>query len=177
MLVLLLGSAVLALAGRSTAQLTGRGFPNCDSGPLKNNTVCDKSAGISTTFYNITQSLDTDGVPDPLTRATALIKLFTIEEKLNNTGHVSPGVPRLGLPAYTVSQPLAMLANLTNCHMLTKPNIEVVARGTSWRSRITRCQFLGFWAVLSCNIVSSAHSDGRCLRRSTHHRCGDSDLD
>lgn len=38
---------------------------------------------------------------DPLARATALIKLFTIEEKLNNTGHVSPGVPRLGLPAYT----------------------------------------------------------------------------
>lgn len=30
-----------------------------------------------------------------------MIKLFTLEEKLNNTGHVSPGVPRLGLPAYT----------------------------------------------------------------------------
>lgn len=39
--------------------------------------------------------------PDPLARATALISLFTLEEKLNNTGHVSPGVPRLGLPAYT----------------------------------------------------------------------------
>lgn len=38
---------------------------------------------------------------DPLARATALINAFTIEEKLNNTGHVSPGVPRLGLPAYT----------------------------------------------------------------------------
>ena len=38
---------------------------------------------------------------DPLVRATALIKAFTLEEKLNNTGSTSPGVPRLGLPAYT----------------------------------------------------------------------------
>ncbi len=38
---------------------------------------------------------------DPLTRAEAIIGAFTLQEKLNNTGHVSPGVPRLGLPAYT----------------------------------------------------------------------------
>jgi xylan 1,4-beta-xylosidase len=38
---------------------------------------------------------------DPLTRATALINALTLEEKLNNTGSTSPGVPRLGLPAYT----------------------------------------------------------------------------
>jgi len=49
---------------------------------LANNTVCDQSA-------------------DPLTRATALIDLFTLEEKINNTGSTSPGVPRLGVPAYT----------------------------------------------------------------------------
>lgn len=60
----------------------GRGFPDCQNGPLKNNTVCDTSA-------------------DPSVRATALITLFTLEEKLNNTGSTSPGVPRLGLPAYT----------------------------------------------------------------------------
>src|ERR1700761_7303682 len=36
----------------------------------------------------------------PLSRATALISLFTIDEKLNNTGSTSPGVPRLGLPPY-----------------------------------------------------------------------------
>lgn len=76
----LLTTAVLALAGNAAAQ-AGRGFPDCENGPLKNNTVCDKSA-------------------DPLTRATALIKAFTLEEKLNNTGSVSPGVPRLGLPVY-----------------------------------------------------------------------------
>lgn len=33
-------------------------------------------------------------------RATALVNLFTLEEKLNNTGSDSPGVPRLGLPTY-----------------------------------------------------------------------------
>jgi len=38
---------------------------------------------------------------DPLTRARALIHAFTTAEKLNNTGSTSPGVPRLGLPAYT----------------------------------------------------------------------------
>ena len=37
---------------------------------------------------------------DPLTRAQSLIALFTTAEKLNNTGSVSPGVPRLGVPAY-----------------------------------------------------------------------------
>ncbi|TKA23286.1 hypothetical protein B0A50_07343 [Salinomyces thailandicus] len=78
----LLGAAVLALAGPALAQLEGRGFPECHQGPLKNNTVCDTSA-------------------DPLDRAIALIKTFTLEEKLNNTGSTSPGVPRLGLPAYT----------------------------------------------------------------------------
>jgi beta-D-xylosidase 4 len=38
--------------------------------------------------------------PASLSRATALISLFTIEEKLINTGNTSPGVPRLGLPPY-----------------------------------------------------------------------------
>lgn len=78
----LTGVATLALAGASQAQLEGRGFPDCGQAPLSNNKVCDLSL-------------------DPLTRATALINAFTVEEKLNNTGHVSPGVPRLGLPAYT----------------------------------------------------------------------------
>lgn len=41
----LIGPAILALAGHSVAQLTGRGFPDCNNGPLKNNKVCDTSAG------------------------------------------------------------------------------------------------------------------------------------
>ncbi|KAF8854303.1 glycoside hydrolase [Acephala macrosclerotiorum] len=48
---------------------------------LANNTVCNTKA-------------------DPYTRATALVSLFTFEEKVNNTGNTSPGVPRIGLPAY-----------------------------------------------------------------------------
>jgi hypothetical protein len=38
---------LLALAGQSTAQLTGRGFPDCENGPLKSNKVCDTSAGTT----------------------------------------------------------------------------------------------------------------------------------
>lgn len=88
------------LLGLAAGQLTGRGFPDCDNGPLKNNKVCDKSAGTEAPCLE-RQRFGTDEKVDPLERATALINQFTIEEKLNNTGHVSPGVPRLGLPAYT----------------------------------------------------------------------------
>ncbi|PBK71599.1 1,4-beta-D-xylosidase [Armillaria solidipes] len=56
-------------------------FPDCINGVLKNNNVCNTSAS-------------------PLDRATALISLFTIAEKLNNTGNSSPGVTRIGLPPY-----------------------------------------------------------------------------
>ena len=59
----------------------GYGFPDCVNGPLANNSVCDTSL-------------------DAKTRATALIKLFTTDELINNTVNLSPGVPRLGLPAY-----------------------------------------------------------------------------
>ncbi|KAJ9131735.1 glycoside hydrolase family 3 protein [Pleurostoma richardsiae] len=57
-------------------------FPDCVSGPLANNGVCDASL-------------------DPLTRARALIGEFTVGEKLNNTGSTSRGIPRLGVPPYT----------------------------------------------------------------------------
>ena len=83
-----LALSALALAGQayaqSTYQNTGipKGFPDCQNGPLSNNTVCDITS-------------------DPLTRATALVNMFTLAEKFNNTGSESPGVPRLGLPAYT----------------------------------------------------------------------------
>ncbi|OCT45338.1 putative exo-1,4-beta-xylosidase bxlB [Cladophialophora carrionii] len=56
-------------------------FPDCNNGPLKSNAVCDTSGS----------SVD---------RATALVNEMTLAEKLNSTGNVNPGVPRLGLPAY-----------------------------------------------------------------------------
>ena len=56
-------------------------FPDCVNGPLANNTVCNTSK-------------------DAVTRATALIDLWTDDELASNTVNESPGVPRLGIPAY-----------------------------------------------------------------------------
>jgi len=81
-----LGSFILtALVGRISAQTaaerSARFFPDCISGPLSNNGVCDSSA-------------------DPLTRATALIGALTLEEKFANMNQNQPGAPRIGLPPY-----------------------------------------------------------------------------
>ncbi|KAJ7695694.1 beta-xylosidase [Mycena rosella] len=59
----------------------GYSFPDCVNGPLANTTVCSTSA-------------------DPITRAKALIAMFNTTELIANTDNGSPGVPRLGLPAY-----------------------------------------------------------------------------
>ena len=58
-------------------------FPDCDSGPLSGNLVCNTSA----------KSYD---------RAASLISLLTFEELVNNTGNTGGGAPRLGLPTYQV---------------------------------------------------------------------------
>ncbi|KAH9897826.1 glycoside hydrolase family 3 protein [Cubamyces lactineus] len=73
--------AFLTALSVGVASSKAYGFPDCVNGPLRNTTVCD-----------VTQ--------DPITRATALISLWTDEELTNNTVNASPGVPRLGLPAY-----------------------------------------------------------------------------
>ncbi|KAL4883164.1 glycoside hydrolase superfamily [Aspergillus karnatakaensis] len=64
-------------------QLLNMSFPDCSSGPLSENLVCDRSAKAHD-------------------RATALVSLFTLEELVNNTGNSGFGVPRLGLPNYQV---------------------------------------------------------------------------
>ncbi|KAJ7217844.1 glycoside hydrolase family 3 protein [Mycena pura] len=56
-------------------------FPDCVNGPLKDNVVCDPTK-------------------DPITRASAVISLFTTDELIANSVHQSDGVPRLGLPPY-----------------------------------------------------------------------------
>ncbi|KAF8452797.1 glycoside hydrolase family 3 protein [Boletus edulis BED1] len=71
----LLTSALVA--GSATAY----SFPNCAAPPLSGNAVCNTAL-------------------DPVTRATALIDLFTVPELISNTINSSPGVARLGLPAY-----------------------------------------------------------------------------
>lgn len=70
------------LAGSVAAQSrTAALFPDCENGPLANNTICDTNASVAD-------------------RARALVAELTVEEKFNLTGNTSPGVPRLGLPAY-----------------------------------------------------------------------------
>ncbi|KAJ7078060.1 glycoside hydrolase family 3 protein [Mycena epipterygia] len=56
-------------------------FPDCVNGPLNGSPVCDMTK-------------------DPITRATALIARFNTTELIANTVNQSPGVARLGLPAY-----------------------------------------------------------------------------
>ncbi|KAI0188455.1 glycoside hydrolase superfamily [Xylaria flabelliformis] len=58
-----------------------RDFPNCQSGPLASNQVCNATL-------------------DPWSRAAALVAAFTTSEKISNSWDNSPGVSRLGLPAY-----------------------------------------------------------------------------
>jgi xylan 1,4-beta-xylosidase len=63
------------------ATVSSQAHPDCESGPLSNNSVCDTSLPARQ-------------------RAQALVDAFTIQEKLNLTHNNSPGVPRLGLPTY-----------------------------------------------------------------------------
>lgn len=74
----MLKSSVLAacLACGATAL-----FPDCTSGPLASNAVCNTSASVRD-------------------RAQGLVTALTLAEKFNLTGHQSPAIPRLGLPAY-----------------------------------------------------------------------------
>ena len=72
---------ILLTSALAVGSAAAYGFPNCDVPPLSDNAVCDVAL-------------------DAITRATALIDLFTVPELINNTVSTSPGVPRLGLPAY-----------------------------------------------------------------------------
>ncbi|KAH7110551.1 glycoside hydrolase superfamily, partial [Dendryphion nanum] len=78
------GYAILALAAFALVNFAmGNRYPNCDSGPLRDNRVCD--VGL-----------------DPARRAAALVAAMNITEKLTNLVEYvrSRGAPRLGLPKY-----------------------------------------------------------------------------
>lgn len=75
-----LGSAtVLAMA--ATAVVGQSNFPDCKTGPLANNSICDASLDVST-------------------RVKALVSALTTSEKINATISSYQGNQRLGLPAY-----------------------------------------------------------------------------
>ncbi|KAF2454107.1 beta-xylosidase [Lineolata rhizophorae] len=71
----------LALLSLTRVLSTRAAFPDCASGPLSSNGVCDTSLS-------------------PSERATALIAQMTPEEKIANLQNTAPGVDRIGLPAY-----------------------------------------------------------------------------
>ena len=82
------------LAGQASAQSAddraARYFPDCMSGPLSNNTVCDTSA-------------------DPVTRATALVKAMTLEEKFASVS------PRARVLRHTPASPHAAAMFIPFC--------------------------------------------------------------
>ncbi|KIK68702.1 glycoside hydrolase family 3 protein [Collybiopsis luxurians FD-317 M1] len=98
----------LALVPIVTSAITGvtAAFPDCTNGPLANNTVCDTSA-------------------DFVDRAKALVAEFTLADMIANTGYQTPGVSRLGLPAYTWwSEALHGVAG--------SPGVSFTAKGTNF---------------------------------------------
>lgn len=73
---------LLPLAGVAAAQVDiGHLFPDCASGPLSDNDVCNSELS-------------------PGERARALVAALRTEEKFGLINNESPGVERLGLPSY-----------------------------------------------------------------------------
>jgi xylan 1,4-beta-xylosidase len=81
---MLLTEKALLLSPFVASAITGvfASFPDCTNGPLATNLVCNTSANF-------------------IDRAKALVSEFTLAEMIANTGYSTPGVSRLGLPAYT----------------------------------------------------------------------------
>ncbi|KAK7056457.1 hypothetical protein VNI00_003012 [Paramarasmius palmivorus] len=76
------GKPLITLLAFSSVFITAHGaFPDCVNGPLKNNQVCNVTA----------RSID---------RAKALVAALTTDEVIQNVDAYSPGVSRLGIPAY-----------------------------------------------------------------------------
>ncbi|KAK3380672.1 glycoside hydrolase superfamily [Lasiosphaeria ovina] len=71
----------LVLAALCAPVRGGLKYPDCASGPLKSNLVCNTSAA-------------------PEARASALVAAMSNSDKLNNLVNNSPGVSKLGLSAY-----------------------------------------------------------------------------
>ncbi|KAI1378992.1 glycoside hydrolase family 3 protein [Hypoxylon crocopeplum] len=73
--------AVSVIALLAVKSVLARDFPNCQAAPLSSNQVCNTTL-------------------DPWSRAAALVAQFTHNEKISNSWDNSPGVSRLGVPAY-----------------------------------------------------------------------------
>ncbi|KAF4636637.1 hypothetical protein G7Y89_g1445 [Cudoniella acicularis] len=112
-------------------------FPDCGKGPLSNNTVCNTKAA-------------------PYARASALVGLFTLEEKINNTQNKSPGVPRIGLPAYEWwSEALHGVARSPGVHFASSGNFSYA---TSFPQPITMGAAFDDDLILSVATVTSTEA-------------------
>lgn len=82
MVHMILTSLVGLLTAVAAAQgHNGQPFPDCETGPLRNNTVCNTGATVKE-------------------RAQSLINILTLQEKVGLVTSGSPGVPRLGIAPY-----------------------------------------------------------------------------
>ncbi|KAI0833925.1 glycoside hydrolase family 3 protein [Hypoxylon sp. FL0890] len=78
-MALILGSAIWLIS--TGVQAAGHIFPDCASGPLASNDVCNESLSVGQ-------------------RAKALVAALETDEKFGLLINTSPGVERLGLPSY-----------------------------------------------------------------------------
>lgn len=112
-------------------------FPDCTAPPLSDNAVCDTSL-------------------DSVARATALIDLFTVPELINNTVNASPGVPRLGLPAYQWWSEA-----LVSYRYLAIPITHL--SNAAWCCAQSWSKLLCVWRVQLCYFLPSADSHECCF--------------
>lgn len=132
-----IAAAILLVSGSS-----GYSFPDCVNGPLANNTVCDISK-------------------DAITRATALIDLWTDTELLANLVDGSPGVARLGLPPYEWwSEGLVRFVPL-----LGVTSVNPVDFRTAWDCSKPRSQLCILRQLQLCHVLPPTYSHGCRLRR------------
>ena len=146
-------SAFLVALAVGTSSVAGYGFPDCVNGPLANNTVCDTSK-------------------DAITRATALIELWTDAELTNNSVNASPGIPRLGLPAYNWwSEALVSRLTVSSTRLgdtaLLSPFLHVARR-----CRQPGSQLRALGQLQLRDVLPPAHPDECGVRRRPHPGCG-----
>ena len=133
-------SALLTAIVVGTTSVRAYGFPDCVKGPLANNTVCDTAK-------------------DAITRAKALIDIWTDEELTNNTVNASPGVPRLGIPEYNWwSEALVC----SRCSRIVLRLLTSFLARCRWSSR---CQLCILRRIQLCHFLSPAYSHGGSVRR------------
>lgn len=133
--------AVLALVGQVTAQAendSGRGFPDCVNGPLKNNTVCDQSAGkslyVKDTVYRLTRH-----------RSTGKGNCF--DQSIH---------PSREDQQYWQYKPW--------CSKTWSASLHMVAGRPSWSGNLPGCHLQCLWQLQLRNFFPAANLDGSCLR-------------